>query len=142
MSDLFDFGDAADTTEALAASLGGLTDLSKTFGQSLNSALKGAIVQGKSLDVVLRGIAERLASKALDQALSKAGQDWLWPLHLDENAGRVVDHPAGQAQPGCQTKNEGPEANTLHCAVDLATQAARVRRRWLYLLRDRHKSIQ
>ncbi len=70
MSDLLDLSDASGATDALAATLGDLSGLSKTFGQSLNSALKGAIVQGKSLDVVLRGIAERLANKALDQALT------------------------------------------------------------------------
>jgi phage-related minor tail protein len=69
MSDTPDLGSTAVTVDALAGSLGELSDLSRTFGQSLTTALKGAIVQGKSLDVVLRGLAERLASKALDRAL-------------------------------------------------------------------------
>ena len=63
-------GDTADTLAGLGDTLGGLGDLSKSFGQALNTALKGAVVQGKSLDVVLRGLAERLTSRALDQALT------------------------------------------------------------------------
>ncbi|TBW40984.1 phage tail tape measure protein [Siculibacillus lacustris] len=61
---------ATDTTQSLAVSLGSLDGLSKSFGRSLTAAFKGAAVQGKALDVVLRGIAERLSSKALDTALS------------------------------------------------------------------------
>ena len=37
---------------------------------SLTAAFKGVAVQGKSLDVVLRSIYDRLSSKALDAALS------------------------------------------------------------------------
>ena len=70
MSDPTDLADLTDTTAGLGDSLGDLSSLSKTFGQSLTTALKGAVIQGKALDVVLRGLAERLASKALDQALS------------------------------------------------------------------------
>ena len=57
-------------SETLADRLTTIDGLSKSVGTSLSGALKGAIVQGKSLDVVLRGIAERLSSKALDAALS------------------------------------------------------------------------
>lgn len=70
MPDSTDLGAAVDVADGLADTLGDLSDLSQTFGRSLTTALKGAIVQGKSLDTVLRGLAERLASKALDQALS------------------------------------------------------------------------
>jgi phage-related minor tail protein len=70
MPDQIDLADTAAAATDLAGTLGDLSGLSKTFGQSLSSALKGAIVHGKSLDSVLRGLAERLASKALDGALS------------------------------------------------------------------------
>lgn len=70
MSDPIDLGDTANLADGLAGTLGDLADLSTSFGRSLSTALKGAIVQGRSLDVVLRGLAERLASRALDQALN------------------------------------------------------------------------
>lgn len=49
-----------------------LTDLEKRssrFGTSLNTALKGAIISGKSLEDVLRGVAGSLASSALSAGL-------------------------------------------------------------------------
>lgn len=58
------------TGAALSDRLSSIDDLSKSVGASLTSAFKGAVVQGKSLDTVLRGIAERLSSKALDAALA------------------------------------------------------------------------
>ena len=70
MSDTNGFGDLAATTDTLSGSLTRLDGLSKTFGSSLTAAFKGAAVQGKSLDVVLRSIYDRLSSKALDAALS------------------------------------------------------------------------
>jgi phage-related minor tail protein len=70
MSDPTDLAETAAVVDGLAGTLGDLSGLSKTFGRSLTTALKGAIVQGRSLDVVLRSLAERLASKALDSALS------------------------------------------------------------------------
>lgn len=70
MADPIDVAGTAAAAADLASSLGDLTDLSKLFGQSLSTALKGAVVQGKALDTVLRGLAERLASRALDAALS------------------------------------------------------------------------
>lgn len=66
------FADLAATTgvtDQLTASLTELNGLSATFGRSLTAAFKGAALQGKSLDTVLRGIAERLSSRALDAAL-------------------------------------------------------------------------
>ena len=70
MSDTNGFGDLAATTDTLSGSLTRLDGLSKTFGSSLTAAFKGAAVQGKSLDVVLRSIYDRLSSKALDAALA------------------------------------------------------------------------
>lgn len=58
------------TTGALGDRLSSLDDLSKSVGSSLSAAFKGAVIQGKSLDAVLRGIAEKLSSKALDAALA------------------------------------------------------------------------
>ena len=62
-----------DTATALAGvgdTLDTLDGLSKSFGQSLNTAFRGAVIQGKALDVVLRGLAERFADRALDRALN------------------------------------------------------------------------
>ncbi|MDK9697786.1 MAG: phage tail tape measure protein, partial [Siculibacillus sp.] len=70
MSDSTELGEVAGVAEGLAATFADLSGLSTTFGRSLTTALKGAIVQGKGLDAVLRGLAERLASKMLDRALS------------------------------------------------------------------------
>ena len=61
--------DLSTTTEDLSAAMSRLDGLSKTVGQTMTAAFKGAVVQGKSLDTVLRSIGERLSSKALDQAL-------------------------------------------------------------------------
>ncbi|NLH81859.1 MAG: phage tail tape measure protein [Phyllobacteriaceae bacterium] len=58
------------TTETLSERLSSLDDLSKSVGSSLSSAFKGAIVQGKSFDAVLRGLAERLSGKWLEAALT------------------------------------------------------------------------
>lgn len=70
MTDETDLSDLTDTTASIADQLGDLNGLSRSFGQSLSGALKAAVVQGKSLDVVLRGIAERLTGRMLDMALS------------------------------------------------------------------------
>lgn len=58
------------TTQTLNERLTALDGLSKSVGSSLGSAFKGAVVQGKAFDVVLRGLVEKLSSKALDAALS------------------------------------------------------------------------
>jgi phage-related minor tail protein len=62
--------DLAASTTTLSGTLANLDGLSKAFGQSLTSAFKGAAIQGKALDTVLRSVAERLSNKALDAALS------------------------------------------------------------------------
>ena len=59
-------------------------------------------------------------------------------LDLDENALRVVDDPTGQRQIGRQAVDERPEADALHCAVDLdaqAVQRSRVCRLHVHLAR-------
>lgn len=63
-------------TIAVNADTGGfdraLEDLQKrsgSFGQSLTSALKGAVVSGKGLEDVLRGLATSLAGMALNAGL-------------------------------------------------------------------------
>ncbi len=58
----------ADTQE-LDAALKGLEDRSKQFGSILTSALKGAVVSGKGLEDVLKGVALSLAGMALDAGL-------------------------------------------------------------------------
>lgn len=69
-TDLSGLSDLTTTTDTLTGTLAGLDGLSKSFGQSLTTAFKGAAIQGKALDTVLRSVAERLSNKALDQALS------------------------------------------------------------------------
>ncbi len=65
-----DLSDLGTTTETLSDRLTALDAVSKSVGSSLSTAFKGAVVQGRSLDTVLRGIVDRLSSKALDAALS------------------------------------------------------------------------
>lgn len=60
--------DLSTTSDDLVRSMSHLDGLSRTFGQTLSVALKGAVVQGRSLDTVLRSIGERMSAKALDQA--------------------------------------------------------------------------
>lgn len=69
----FDTSALADSTDSLAASLGDLSKLSSSFGSALASAFKGAAVQGKALDEVLRSLASRLATNALSGAVSGLG---------------------------------------------------------------------
>ncbi len=68
--DTNDYASVDAVTARLSSSLGTLDGLSQSFGRSLTGAFKGAVVQGRALDTVLRGIAERMTSKALDAALS------------------------------------------------------------------------
>lgn len=56
-------------TQGLETALKNLEDRSRQFGSVLTSALKGAVVQGKSLEDTLKGIALSLAGMALDAAL-------------------------------------------------------------------------
>lgn len=69
-TDTSGLSDLTTSTDRLTGTLAGLDGLSKTFGQSLTTAFKGAAIQGKALDTVLRSVADRLSSKALDAALS------------------------------------------------------------------------
>jgi phage-related minor tail protein len=79
----------AGQTETLAASLGDLTRLSQSFGSALSGAFKGAVVQGKALDDVLRGIASRIATSALDRAFTALGQS------LVANLGQAMGFATG-----------------------------------------------
>ncbi|MBX3568759.1 MAG: phage tail tape measure protein [Rhizobiaceae bacterium] len=56
-------------TEPLKRSLENLQDLSERFGSQLTSALRGAAVDGRELDAVLRRVALNLADMALQQGL-------------------------------------------------------------------------
>ncbi len=58
----------ADTQE-LENALKNLEDRSRQFGSVLTSALKGAVVNGRSLEDTLKGIALSLSGMALDAAL-------------------------------------------------------------------------
>lgn len=124
---------AGDTVQGLAVSLSELDGLSAAFGQSLTTAFKGAVIQGKALDGVLRGIATKLADKALDQALNPlaaaiggAGTGWLSGLFgfaaggvfgggraMPFAAGGVVSAPSWFPMAGGRTGlmgEAGPEA--------------------------------
>lgn len=68
--DTTDLQQASSVSRDLATTLGSLDGLSKSFGQSMTAAFKGAAIQGRSFDQVLRSIAERLSSRALDAALA------------------------------------------------------------------------
>lgn len=59
-------------TVSVEADTSALTDLEKrssSFGTSLTTALKGAVVSGKGLEDVLRGLASSLAGSALSAGL-------------------------------------------------------------------------
>jgi phage-related minor tail protein len=64
-----DLEGVADLANRVAREMTSLTELSEGFGKTLTGALKSAIVDGKSLDAVLRQVANRLSDKALSVAL-------------------------------------------------------------------------
>ena len=57
-------------TAPFAAALADLNDLSRSFGTQLTGALRSAVVSGKDLDDVLRGLALNLAGSALNMGLA------------------------------------------------------------------------
>ncbi|KPL54517.1 hypothetical protein ABB55_21725 [Prosthecomicrobium hirschii] len=63
-------GDVAATSDQLAGTLGELGTLSRSFGLALSSAFRGAVIQGRELDTVLRGIAYQMSDASLARALS------------------------------------------------------------------------
>src|SRR5690606_39580569 len=56
-------------TSAFDRALNDLEKRSSSFGSSLNTALKGAIISGRGLEDVLRGLATSLAGTALSAGL-------------------------------------------------------------------------
>lgn len=60
----------AQSTGQVAGSLGELANLSRAFGTALTGAFRGAAIQGRELDAVLRGIAYQISNASLDRALS------------------------------------------------------------------------
>ena len=56
-------------TSAMTAALDDLEKRSRSFGSVLGSALKGAVVDGKSLETVFASLGSRLAGMALDAGL-------------------------------------------------------------------------
>lgn len=73
MDETLRFSVDADTS-ALDRSLGELTTKANAFGTAMTGALKSATLGGRSLDGVLRGLALRISSIALDAALKPLGQ--------------------------------------------------------------------
>ncbi len=68
MEDEFKVSVIADTS-AFETALSGLEKQAKSFGNTLGSALKSAIVDGESLSDVLRDVALQLSSQALSAGL-------------------------------------------------------------------------
>jgi phage-related minor tail protein len=68
MAEIIDVEIRADT-DAFDLALRDLESRSKQFGSVLTNALKGAVVSGKSLEDVLRGVGLSLAGMALDAGL-------------------------------------------------------------------------
>jgi lambda family phage tail tape measure protein len=68
MAETIDVELRADT-QGLEMALKNLEDRSRQFGSVLTSALKGAVVQGKSLEDTLKGVALSLIGMSLDAAL-------------------------------------------------------------------------
>ena len=68
VDETYTVGIQADTS-ALDKALGDMTVRANTFGSALNAALRGAVVGGQSLDGVLRQLALRISTIALNTAL-------------------------------------------------------------------------
>lgn len=56
-------------TRGFEGVLGDLEDRARSFGNTLNTALRRAVVDGRDLEAVLRGVADRMADIALDIGL-------------------------------------------------------------------------
>ncbi|WP_185983124.1 phage tail tape measure protein [Aureimonas mangrovi] len=65
--------DVRADTSAFERSLDDLSGKANAFGAAMTGALKGAVGGGRSLDGVLRGLALRISSIALDAALRPLG---------------------------------------------------------------------
>lgn len=61
--------DTLSSTQALSQAMSDLEARSERFGTALGSALQGAVLQGKGLDDVLRGLGRRMSDIALSAAL-------------------------------------------------------------------------
>ena len=69
-ADTSSLADTSQTFDQLTKSMTGLNSLSTTFGKSITDAFKGAVVQGKQFDTVLRGLATNLSDRTLNAALA------------------------------------------------------------------------
>jgi phage-related minor tail protein len=56
-------------TRGFEGVLGDLENRARSFGNTLNTALRRAVVDGRDLEAVLRGVADRMADIALDVGL-------------------------------------------------------------------------
>jgi phage-related minor tail protein len=59
-----------DLTDRLAGSLAELSTLSTSFGTALTSAFRGAVLQGRELESVLRSIGFSISNASLDRAFA------------------------------------------------------------------------
>ena len=63
------FSDTLAGADALEGAMRELERSADRFGAAMNGALKGAVLEGRAFDDVLRTLAQRLAAVALDGAL-------------------------------------------------------------------------
>jgi hypothetical protein len=88
-------------TAALKAEMAGLSRLADNFGQTIVKAFAGAVIHGRKLSDVLKGLALSLAGQALTAALKPLGNlvgDVLAPL----TGARVADQGVARAAPATQ----------------------------------------
>jgi phage-related minor tail protein len=68
------FSNLSESAAQLRADMSGLSRLAENFGHTLTRSFASAIIQGRKLSDVLRGLALSLAQQALSQALRPLGQ--------------------------------------------------------------------
>jgi hypothetical protein len=100
-------------TAALKAEMAGLSRLAEGFGQSIARAFAGAVIEGRKLSDVLKGLALSLVNQALSAALRPLGSligNFIQPL-----AG------AGAARDMLSTRMAAPPSNVT---VNISTPDA------------------
>jgi hypothetical protein len=84
-------------TQALKAEMAGLSRLADNFGQTITRAFAGAVIHGRKLSDVLKGLALSLAGQALSAALKPLGNlvgDVLTPLTAARAADTTITRAA------------------------------------------------
>jgi hypothetical protein len=84
-------------TQALKKEMAGLSRLADNFGQTITRAFAGAVIHGRKLSDVLKGLALSLAGQALSAALKPLGNlvgDVLTPLTAARAADATITRAA------------------------------------------------